>query len=145
MARIVFDLDIEARPERVVEALDTEAGIRGWWTDDAEFPGGIGSEMSLGFPIAPARFRLIVEDVSRSQVAWRSVGEFPPHWVGTTVYWSLAEASGGPAGTSVHFLHDGWAHDEGPFGMSALTWGRLMDRLKIYCETGTDQPLFRRS
>ncbi len=68
MARIVFEVDLAAKPERVIEALDTQAGINGWWTEDANVPGGIGSEMTLGFPIAPARFRLKVEEVSSARV-----------------------------------------------------------------------------
>jgi len=145
VARIVFDVDIESKPERVIEALDTEAGIKGWWTDDASVPGGIGSEMSLGFPVAPVPFHLRVEEVSPSGVRWKSVGDFPPPWVNTTILWSMADAASGRDGVSLHFTHDGWASDEGPFGMSAMTWGRLLDRLKGYCETGVEQPLFRRA
>jgi uncharacterized protein YndB with AHSA1/START domain len=142
VARIVFDVDLAVEPERVIEALDTEAGIRGWWTDDASVPGGIGSEMTVGFPIAPARFRLQVEQVSPRRVVWRSVGEFPPHWANTTISWSLGDSPSGHGGVSLRFVHDGWANDEGPFGNAALTWGRLMDRLKRYCETGVAEPLF---
>jgi hypothetical protein len=55
------------------------------------------------------------------------------------VLWTLTPT---PAGTLVHFSHDGWASDEGPFASSALTWGRLMDTLKTYAETGVAAPLF---
>ena len=47
-------------------------------------------------------------------------------------------------GTLVHFNHDGWASDEGPFPSSALTWGQLMDSLKSYVETGTGMPFAAR-
>jgi uncharacterized protein YndB with AHSA1/START domain len=145
MARIVFDVEIDSEPARVVEALDTEAGIKAWWTDDAAVPGGQGSEMSLGFPIAPARFRLRVEEVGLRRVLWRSVGEFPPHWVNTTISWSLADGPSSPSSASLRFIHDGWANDEGPLGMAAMTWSRLMDRLKRYCETGVAEPLFQKT
>ena len=141
MARIVFELEVDAPAERIVEALDSEAGIAGWWTADVEFAGGTGTTMKLGFPIAPVPFELRVDEAGPGRVAWTSIGEFPPHWAGTRVLWTLAPRSGSD-GTLVHFSHDGWASDEGPFASSALTWGRLMDTLKSYAETGVGAPLF---
>jgi uncharacterized protein YndB with AHSA1/START domain len=140
MARIVFELEVDAPAKEIAEALTTQQGIAGWWTDDVSFPSGAGATMTLGFPIAPLPFQLRVDEADEQQVAWTSIGEFPPHWAGTRVVWTLA-----PAGesTTVHFVHDGWASDEGPFGSSALTWGRLMDTLKRFAETGTPAPLFR--
>jgi uncharacterized protein YndB with AHSA1/START domain len=139
MARIVFELGIDAPVRKVAEALTTEKGIAGWWTDDVALPGGAAAAMTLGFPIAPFPFQLRVDEAGERRVAWSSVGEFPPHWAGTQVVWTLTSAG---KSTTVHFVHDGWASDEGPFGSSALTWGRLMDSLKRFAETGTAAPLF---
>jgi uncharacterized protein YndB with AHSA1/START domain len=141
MARIVFELDVEAPPRRIVEALDSEQGIAGWWTPDVQFAGGAGSTMKLGFPVAPKPFELRVDEVSEQRVAWSSVGEFPPHWAGTHVVWTLRPSANGDA-TTVHFAHDGWASDEGPLPNAAMTWGILMTSLKRYVETGTGTPLF---
>ncbi len=138
MARIVFEIEIEALAEKVVEALDTEAGIAGWWTPSVTFPGGVGSMLQPSFAIAPAPFELRVDEVSNERVRWASVGDFPPHWVGTEVIWTLT-ASG--TGTRVHLSHDGWVNDEGPFPSSALTWAMLTVSLKEYVETGTGSPL----
>ena len=139
MARIVFDIDIDAPAAAVLEALDTQKGIASWWTDGAEFAGGAGSEMTLTFPVAPAPFRLRVDEASEDVVRWTNTGDFPPHWTGTTVTWSLTPSD---SGTSVHFVHDGWASDEGPFGMSALTWAQLQLTLKEHVETGQAVPHF---
>ena len=57
---------------------------------------------------------------------------------GSEVIWTLAPSE---TGTLVHFSHDGWADDEGPFPSSALTWGLLMQSLKQYVETGAGSPL----
>ena len=142
MARIVFEIEIEAPTQKVVEALDTEAGIAGWWTPSVTFPGGVGSTLQPSFSVAPVPFELRVDEVSGERVKWSSVGDFPPHWVGTEVIWTLAPTE---AGTRVHFSHDGWADDEGPFPSSALTWGLLMKSLKEYVETGVGSPLAGRS
>ena len=53
MARIVFELEIDAPAAAVVSALDTAEGIAGWWTGDVDFAGGEGSIMTVGFPVAP--------------------------------------------------------------------------------------------
>ena len=143
MARIVFDVDIASGADRVLRALDTKSGLEGWWTDDVEFAGGVGSDMKLGFPIAPLPFELHVDAADANRIVWSSVGKFPPHWVNTKVIWTLKPSETG-SGTTVHFSHEGWASDEGPFGMAALTWGRLMDTLKRHVEAGEVVPLFRK-
>jgi uncharacterized protein YndB with AHSA1/START domain len=141
MARIVFELEIAAKPGEIVEALDTERGIAGWWTRDVKFAGGPGATMTLGFPVAPMPFELRVDEAGEQRVHWTSVGEFPPHWAGTEVVWTLRPSADGN-GTTVHFSHDGWASDEGPLPNAAMTWGILMTSLKRYVETGTGTPLF---
>ncbi|MCI0688240.1 MAG: SRPBCC domain-containing protein [Sporichthyaceae bacterium] len=118
--------------------MDTEPGIAGWWTPTVEFPGGTGSVMRPSFAQAPYPFTLTVDEASDKQVKWTSSADFPPHWVGTTITWTMTPADGG---TLVHFSHDGWANDQGPFPSSALTRGLLMDSLKQYVETGTGKPL----
>ena len=144
MARIVFELDIDATPKEIVEALDTQRGIAGWWTEDVTASGGTGSQMTLGFPgRAPVPFELRVDEVNEHSVRWSSVGAFPPHWVGTQIIWTLTPRPDG-TGTTVHFNHDGWATDEGPLPMSAMTWGQLMGSLKAFVETGTGAPLYRK-
>lgn len=139
MARIVFEMEVESEPDAVVAALDTPDGIAGWWTEDVSLEG---STMKLGFPIAPRPFELRVDEVGAGRVAWTSVGDFPPHWAGTRIIWTLRPGS---ETTTVHFSHDGWASDEGPLPAAAMTWGQLMVSLKRFVETGTGQPLFRRS
>jgi uncharacterized protein YndB with AHSA1/START domain len=142
MARIVFETTIRATPKEIVDALDTERGIAGWWTEQVEFGGGPGSVMRVGFPgRAPLPFDLRVERATEEQVHWTSIGQFPPHWVGTDVTWTLTPVDGG---TLVHFSHDGWADDGGPFPSSALTWGLLMESLRSFVETGTGTPLYRK-
>jgi uncharacterized protein YndB with AHSA1/START domain len=136
MPDIVFELTIDAEPARVSDAIASEAGIRGWWTDSAEVPDGTGGVIRLGFAMAPAPFELRVDEVGEQAVRWASVGNFPPHWAGTELRWALAPAPEG-GGTTVSFRHAGWPSDEGMFGMTAFTWGQLMLSLKAYVETGS--------
>lgn len=142
MSRIVLQLDVDAPGAGVVGALDSRAGLTGWWTDDVEFAGGAGSTMTLGFPVAPRPFELRVDEVSGERVRWTSIGDFPPHWAGTTVTWTLTPAA---AGTTVHLDHDGWAQDDGSIAAAAMTWAQLMLHLKHFAEAGTEDPLFKRA
>jgi len=144
VARIVFEIEVESEPDAVVAALGSADGIAGWWTEDVSFEGGAGTTMKLGFPIAPKPFELRVDEAGDRRVAWTSVGDFPPHWVGTEIIWTLRPGADGNGTTTVHFSHDGWASDEGPLPAAAMTWGQLMLSLKQFIETGTGEPLFRR-
>lgn len=141
MARIVLEVQVAAPAAAIIDGLTTAEGIRSWWTDEVILDGGVGATMHLGFPIAPKPFELRVESAGDDQVRWRSVGGFPPHWVGTTVTWKLTPADGS---TTVHFDHDGWASDEGPLPAAAFTWGLLLERLKQHSESGARVPLFVR-
>jgi uncharacterized protein YndB with AHSA1/START domain len=144
MARIVFEMEVDSHPDAVVAALDTADGIAGWWTEDVSFEGGPGSTMKLGFRIAPQPFELRVDEVGTRRVSWTSVGDFPPHWAGTRIVWTLRPATAQNETTTVHFSHDGWASDEGLLPAAAMTWGQLMVSLKHFIETGAGEPLFRR-
>lgn len=139
MARILFDLDIAAPPVKIRRALSTEDGIKSWWTQDATFGDGETPVMTLGFPIAPMPFEVRLDEASDERVHWTSVGDFPPHWAGTEITWTLTATENG---TNVLFNHDGWTDDEGPFAMSAYTWGQLMGTLKSHCESGASVPMF---
>lgn len=138
MARIVFEIPVNGSAAAIVDALNTEKGIAGWWTPTVRFAGGAGSVMRPSFAEAPVHFELTVDEVSDSTVRWTSTGAFPPHWAGTTIIWTLTPDQ---ERTLVQFSHDGWAGDDGLFPSAALTWGRLMDSLKQYVETGTGTPL----
>ena len=92
MPRIVFELEVDAPATQIAEALTTEPGIAGWWTDDVRLAGSAGATITLGFTIAPRPFQLRVDKADEQHVVWTSVGEFPPHWAGTQVAWTLQPA-----------------------------------------------------
>ena len=138
MAEAVFLVDINAGKEAIIDALTTQEGIVSWWTTDAEVSG---TELSLGFPEAPMRFSLRVDAVGDSAVDWSSVGEFPPHWVGTTISWQLMDHPEG-AGSQLLFTHGGFAAPDAMLGHTSYTWAQLMGHLKAYAESGIAKPFF---
>src|SRR5262245_6403341 len=137
MADILFRFDVDAPPQRVLDALKTEDGIRGFWTSRAEVPEVVGETLRLGFTVAPAPFDLRLEQSDETTVRWRTE-TFPPHWVGTSVTWTVAPRDGGSA---VAFRHAAFA-DDADAGHAAYTWGQIMVHLKDYAETGRADPVF---
>ncbi len=137
MADVLFRLDVDAPPERVIAALRTGEGIRSFWTARADVPESVGGTLRLEFDAAPAPFDLRLERADRGAVVWRTE-TFPPHWVGTQVEWQVESRDGG---ATISFRHAGFA-DEADAGRAAYTWGQIMTRLQQYAETGQASPLF---
>lgn len=121
MARILVEVPIMAERAKVRTAIDTADGIAGFWTDDVDFPGGVGSQFKVGFQNAPLPFDLTVTAVSDETVRWTG-GQFPPHWVGTEVVWTLTPTPDGT--TTVRLMHEGWASEDWPVRVLHLRVGR---------------------
>jgi len=141
MAEIVFLVDIGAPVDTIREALATRHGLVSWWTTDTEGSGAPGSALSLGFPDAPARFGLRVDEVAEREVRWTSVGDFPPHWKSTEIAFTIMDNPEGD-GCRVFFEHRGFPAADPMTGHTAFTWANLMNSLKAFCETGDAGPFF---
>ncbi len=140
MAEAVFLVEMSAPPSRVIEALSTLGGLTSWWTPDIGGSASEGAEMSLGFPDAPARFALEVDEAGDAVVQWTSVGAFPPHWTGTKIRFTLMPGDDG--GTRLFFEHTGFAAADPALGHTAFTWANLMNSLKTHVESGRAAPFF---
>ena len=134
---VVFRFDVDAEPGRVLAAVKTTDGIKGFWTSRADVPEQVGEVVKVEFAIAPAPFDLRLEQSDERTVVWRTE-TFPPHWVGTTVRWDVDEHDGG---STVAFRHAGF-DDEDEAGRVAYTWGQIMVKLKQFVETGEPDPVF---
>jgi hypothetical protein len=134
---VFFRFDVDAAPDKVLDAVKTTEGIKGFWTSRAEVPVEVGQTLKLEFPIAPLPFDLRLEQSDEHTVVWRTES-FPPHWVGTTVRWDAEPREGG---STISFRHAGFSDDE-EAGRVAYTWGQIMVRLKEYAETGNANPVF---
>lgn len=137
MHDVLFRFETTAAPQRVLEALTTTAGIKQFWTTDADVPSAVGASLTLGFKQAPAPFDLTLEESSDTTVVWRTES-FPPHWVGTTIRWDVEPTDDG---ANVRFRHGPFSDDD-EAGMVAYTWGQIVVQLKALAETGTATPVF---
>jgi uncharacterized protein YndB with AHSA1/START domain len=141
MAREIL-LGIETHADRptLVNALTTTAGLASFWTSQAKADPTVGSEATFEFQGAPMGLRFNVDRIDENQVAWTCLGDFP-YWDGTTVTWSLSDEPE-HGGTRVTFMQAGFADDQPAWEVAtvAQTWAKILERLKVYAETGSSEP-----
>jgi uncharacterized protein YndB with AHSA1/START domain len=107
-----IEIDLEAPPRQVYEALATEDGVRSWWTDGsfAEQVGGT-SRLVFGHGWTELRVDRLEPD---HDIEWSCVGQHISHfeptdeWVGTTIKFHLEPLDGGER-TRLDFVHEGLA------------------------------------
>lgn len=137
MPDVLFQFDVDAAAETVLEAIKTTEGIKGFWTSRADVPEAVGEVVKVEFAVAPMPFDLRLEQSDERTVVWKTE-TFPPHWVGTRIQWDVTEREGG---STVQFRH-GEFGDDWEAGTVAYTWGQIMTKLKQYAETGKPDPVF---
>lgn len=137
---MIFQLDVSAPRAKVVEAITTQQGINGWWTDTAKVPAAVGSTMEFTFPGMPQAFDMRLAGKDDDHVEWEA-GSFPPPWAGTRVIWELSDRLGEP-GTSIVMRHAGWNLPNPAVGAVTVGWGQIFAKLRDYLETGEPSPFF---
>ncbi len=140
MSEMLHEVEIEASPEKVFEALTTEAGLKGWYTTDCKAKPVVGSLATLGFLKRAVVFKMrMVELTQAKAVRWRCEGDWE-EWIGTTLRFDLEPW--GKGGTRVRFNHAGWLSTRGVYASCNTTWGALMILLKKYSEGKNPGPFF---
>jgi hypothetical protein len=137
---IRMQLDIEAGEEAVRRAVETEDGIRAWWSSRTELTGAPpGQDLRVSFPDVPQPFEFEVRPVDGG-VDWVT-GGFPPWWAGTTIRLTAGPNPEGP-GTRLQFVHGGYEPDNPVIPIVTPAWAQILLRLKGYAESGNRQPFF---
>jgi uncharacterized protein YndB with AHSA1/START domain len=140
VSAVLTQFDVDASAETVWQALTTPEGIRGWWTTQADVPGGVGSVVKLRFPNAPNSWDLRIDDADENELLrWHCVGG-PPPWIDTDIVFRLASAPDGA--TRVIFDHLGWKDAEEMVRVVTFGWVQMFLRLKSYAESGEPKPFF---
>lgn len=134
-------IEIEARPERVFDALTTEKGLSGWWTSVSSLKEPVeGATTEFRFNNGEVVFTMRVDELlSPKLVLWKCVGG-PKEWKGTRLRWEISKNKNG---STLEFTHSKWKSVDDYFRMCNSTWGELMYRLKGYAETGESNPHFK--
>ena len=135
---------ISSTPARILEALTTKDGIRGWWTTDVDCDSDK-REATFRFEkrvgVMAVTFHLDHADESR--VAMTCIRETNnADWLGTKLVFAL-RADGNA--TRVDLVHSGYPAKNEVYEMCTKGWAFFLNSLKSYIETGQGEPHVRPS
>ena len=140
MAELKHQITIKAAPEKVYAAIATQAGLRSWWTADANADDSVGGKAEFGFDKRETVFRMRIEKIDPGKrVVWSCHGD-NPEWNGTVLTWEL---EGDNDSTTVRFKQSKWKAATELYAICNSSWGELIYRLKNYVEGRKPGPLWR--
>jgi uncharacterized protein YndB with AHSA1/START domain len=125
---------INAPKEKVYKAISTIEGLSNWWTKqtsgDAKVDGIIEFRFGEGGPDMKVK-----EMKENEAIIWECCGG-PEEWIGNTFSFNLDENVGK---TRVRFEQAGWKEADDFYASCSFSWGRYMESLRQYCQTGTGE------
>jgi uncharacterized protein YndB with AHSA1/START domain len=131
MSDIKLLVHIQAPREKVYDALTTIRGLSHWWTTQTTGeckPGGV-----IQFRFGTVGNDMKVISAKKGEwLQWECIAG-PEDWLGTRVTFQLNDSEGR---TRVRFEHGGWKHANDFFAGCGFTWGRYLESLRQYCQTG---------
>ena len=131
MADLKHQIPIRSTPEKVYEALTTQAALCAWWTADTKIDEKVGGEAVFGFDRRATVFRMNIEKLEPGKrVVWSCHGD-NPEWAGTTLTWDLAPQD---HLTMLRFTHSGWKAVTDLYAICNSSLGELIYRLRDYVE-----------
>ena len=131
MPDILHRVGIDARPERVFQALTTLEGLRGWWVAEATGDAAAGGTIDFGF----CKMRVIDAEPDEL-VRWHCL-EGPQEWVYTEVTFRLEWKEGQ---TFVLFTHSDWKDPVEFMYHCSTKWAIFMLSLRDFVERGAGHP-----
>jgi uncharacterized protein YndB with AHSA1/START domain len=133
---------ITTTPARVLTALTTKEGIRGWWTTDCDADCEK-HEATFRFDKqdgeTASTFRL--DSADERGVAMTCI-RHDGDWLGTKLVFKLS-ADGDK--TRVDLVHSGYPAKNELYEMCVKGWGFFLGSLKQYLETGKGEPHVRKN
>jgi uncharacterized protein YndB with AHSA1/START domain len=123
---------INATRQKVFEAISTINGLSNWWTLKTAGSDSVGGIIQFRFGEMGGPDMKVTELNPDEKVSWECVAS-PHGWVGHTFTFMLDEND---SKTRVRFSHNGWAEEDDFYAICTFTWGRYMESLRQYCQTG---------
>jgi uncharacterized protein YndB with AHSA1/START domain len=135
MVSIEHLFHIAAPQEQVFQAISTLEGLRQWWTANTQGSTGVGDTLQFRFGAMGPDMK-VVSLSPGAKVEWECTQGFPD-WVGTRITIALDQNEGK---TRVRFSHLGWKLANDPYAASNFSWGRYLESLRQFCQTGKGSP-----
>jgi uncharacterized protein YndB with AHSA1/START domain len=124
-------LHINAPQQKVYDAISTINGLQNWWTVQTAGKDVVGETISFRFGEMGPDFK-VIELIPGQKVTWQCIGGISD-WQGTTLNFELDQNDGK---TRIRFEHKDWKQDGDFYASCAFTWGRYLESLRQYCQTG---------
>lgn len=122
---------INASKQKVFEAITTIKGLSNWWTTQVTGSEDLGGTLQFNFGDFVGPKMKVAELVPNEKLAWEAVSD--EHWHGNMLTFALDENDGK---TRVRFSHDGWNEQDDFYASCCYSWGRYLESLRQYCQTG---------
>lgn len=120
----------------VFAAISTIEGLSSWWTKTTTGDTSVGGTINFLFN-PPMGFQMkVMDSIAGTLIKWQCITG-PPDWIGNVLTIELDENDGK---TRVRFSHDGWKDANDLYAAVTFTWGRYLESLRQYCETGKGEP-----
>ncbi|MBD3162411.1 MAG: hypothetical protein GF346_08700 [Candidatus Eisenbacteria bacterium] len=137
MKTIMHTLKIHTSPTTVYEALTTDKGLAGWWSEKVWIENGTGGIVRFTFEDEFNPQMRVTELAQDRIVRWQCTGGHD-RWQDSKLSFALEEQEGE---TQLHFVQD-YPKDvpDTMYGTYNFNWGYYLNSLKLFCEKGKGTP-----
>lgn len=123
-------------PDRLVQAVTTQAGLAGWLTPDVQAEPKVGSLVKFAFG-PQFGFSARLDQIDATGRAELLIVDGPEEWKGTSLLFK-AKADGGTIHLS--FTHAGLPEGYPMLAFLTYCWANHLRSLKLFLETGQGEP-----
>lgn len=123
---------INVSKQKVFEAISTIKGLSNWWTTQTIGKDGAGETIQFDFGEFKGPAMKVIEQKANEKLVWECVAS-EHGWLGNTFTFALDENDGK---TRIRFTHDGWEEQDDFYAACNYSWGRYLESLRQYCQTG---------
>jgi uncharacterized protein YndB with AHSA1/START domain len=127
---------IAAPRGKVYEAITTIEGLSGWWTKQTSGDPKVGGTIEFRFGPQFCNKMKVKEQKPNESITWECMGD-TDDWIGTILTFHLDDNEGK---TRVRFRHENWKEAGDFYAQCNFSWGRYMESLRKFCETGKGTP-----
>ena len=128
---IKYLFHINAKRSDVFKAISTIEGLSNWWTSETTGNASPAGVIQFRFNDVGPDMK-VSESTENKYIQWECVAS-PHGWVGNTLAFELDDNDGK---TRVRFSHDRWKEQDDYYAICCFSWGRYMESLRQYCQTG---------
>jgi uncharacterized protein YndB with AHSA1/START domain len=143
-------LHIKSPIKKVYEAISTQQGVAGWWTQEVEMDTRVGGVMTVRFDGGTYVTMKIRAATDNQEVMWGCTSQYfkikgtprTDEWVGTTIRFHLED--GGDGTTTLIFTHEGLTSALYCYQECVAGWDYFLASLKSYLEERKGTPYIKK-